>query len=231
MRRYPSGARGSRTRRRPASPRRGRPIGTSPQELDPAARGGLGPAVWRLVDRSGITPNTITILGFLGVCGAAWLALERYWVLSSLLFVASGLVDSLDGLVARHQGRVTAFGAFLDSTLDRLAEAVIFGAIGVTFAQDGMDWALAACFAALAGSFLVSYARARAEGLGIPGSSGGLMGRPERLVIVGAGLFLGAVGDVLPVLMGILAALSVMTAIHRIVIVYEASDGRTPRGR
>ena len=152
-------------------------------------------------------------------------------MLSSLLFVASGLVDSLDGLVARHQGRVSACGAFLDSTLDRLAEAVVFGAIGITFAQDGMDWALAACFAALAGSFIVSYARARAEGLGIPGTSGGLMGRPERLVIIGAGLFLGSVGDVLPVLMCILAALSLMTAAHRIVIVYQASDGRTPRRR
>jgi CDP-diacylglycerol--glycerol-3-phosphate 3-phosphatidyltransferase len=182
-----------------------------------------------MVDRSGITPNVITILGFLGICAASWLALERLWVISSLVFVASGLVDSLDGLVARHQGRATKFGAFLDSTLDRLAEGVVFGAIGITFAQDGMDWALAACFVALTGSFIVSYARARAEGLGIPGSSGGLMGRPERLVIVGAGLFLGAVGDVLPVLMVILAGLSLMTAVHRIVLVYDASDGRTPR--
>jgi len=229
MRRYPRPRGPAPPRGFPAQPRRRAAIGTSPQEIDAGARQGPGPAVWRLVDRSGITPNTITILGFLGICGAAWLALERYWVLSSLLFIASGLVDSLDGLVARHQGRATAFGAFLDSTLDRLAEAVVFGAIGITFAQDDMDWALAACFAALAGSFIVSYARARAEGLGIPGTSGGLMGRPERLVIVGAGLFLGAVGDVLPVLMVILAALSLMTAIHRIVIVYQASDGRTPR--
>ena len=73
---------------------------------------------------------------------------------------------------------------------------MILGAIGITFAQDGNDWALAACFVALTASFIVSYARARAEGLGIPGSSGGLMGRPERLVIVGAALFLGGVGDV-----------------------------------
>jgi len=220
--------RGSRTHRRPAQPRRAA-IGTSPQEIDAGARQGLGPAVWRMVDRSGITPNVITILGFLGICAASWLALERLWVISSLVFVASGLVDSLDGLVARHQGRATKFGAFLDSTLDRLAEGVVFGAIGITFAQDGMDWALAACFVALTGSFIVSYARARAEGLGIPGSSGGLMGRPERLVIVGAGLFLGAVGDVLPVLMVILAGLSLMTAVHRIVLVYDASDGRAPR--
>ena len=86
-------------------------------------------------------------------------------MLASLVFIASGLVDSLDGLVARHQGRVTAFGAFLDSTLDRLAEGVILGAIGITLAQDGLDWALAACFTALTASFLVSYARARAEGM------------------------------------------------------------------
>lgn len=197
-------------------------------ELDPDSSGrrGTADAVWRLVDRSGITPNTVTIVGFLGICGAAWLALERQWVIASLVFIAAGLVDSLDGLVARHQGRVTAFGAFLDSTLDRLAEGVIIGAIGITLAQDGLDWALAACFVALTASFLVSYARARAEGLGIPGSSGGLMGRPERLVIVGAALFLGSVGDVTAVLMVVLAALSLMTAGHRIVLVWRASDGR-----
>jgi CDP-diacylglycerol---glycerol-3-phosphate 3-phosphatidyltransferase len=147
-------------------------------------------------------------------------------VLASLVFVASGLVDSLDGTLARYQGRSTRFGAFLDSTLDRLAEGVILGAIGITLAQDGTAWAVGACFVALTGSFLVSYARARAEGLGIPGSSGGLMGRPERLVIVGAALFLGGVGDLLPVTMVVLAALSLMTAVHRIVIVWRASDAR-----
>ncbi|MGE3140808.1 MAG: CDP-alcohol phosphatidyltransferase family protein [Thermoleophilia bacterium] len=201
---------------------------STPLEIDPETSGRRSAAdtAWRIVDRSGITPNTVTVLGFLGICGAAWLALERYWVLSSLLFIASGLVDSLDGLVARHQRRVTAFGAFLDSTLDRLAEGVILGALGITFAQDGNEWALAACFVALTASFLVSYARARAEGLGIPGSSGGLMGRPERLVIVGAALFLGGLGDVTAVLMFVLAALSLMTAAHRVVLVWQASDGR-----
>lgn len=228
MRRYPR-----RARRRPdleGGPAR-RPGATTIStqlELDPESsdRRSTADVAWRIVDRSGITPNAVTIIGFLGICEAAWLALERYWVLSSLVFIASGLIDSLDGLVARHQGRVTAFGAFLDSTLDRLAEGVILGAIGITLAQDGLDWALAACFTALTASFLVSYARARAEGLGIAGSSGGLMGRPERLVIVGAALFLGSVGDVLAVLMVILAALSLMTAVHRVALVRRASDGR-----
>ena len=182
--------------------------------------------IWRIVDASRITPNGVTILGFLGICAAAVLALERYWVIAALVFVGSGLVDSLDGLLARHQGRVTTFGAFLDSTLDRLAEGVILGAIGITLAQDGLDWALGGVFVALTASFLVSYARARAEGLGIPGSSGGLMGRPERLVIVGTCLFMGGVGDVMPVLMAVLAALSLVTAGHRILLVWRASDGR-----
>ena len=194
--------------------------------MDPDSPSGMSAAVWRLVDRSHITPNAVTIIGFLGICAAAVLTLERLWVIASLVFIASGLVDSLDGLVARHQGRVTTFGAFLDSTLDRLAEGVILGAIGITFAQDDLDWALGAAFVALTASFLVSYARARAEGLGIPGSSGGLMGRPERLVIVGAGLFLGGLGDVLAVLMCILAGLSLLTAAHRVLLVWRASDGR-----
>jgi len=144
----------------------GRPdIATEFQDLDaasPRRRPALSRAVLRLVDKSGITPNAVTIIGFLGICASAGLALARYWVLASLVFIAAGLVDSLDGLLARYQGRVTAFGAFLDSTLDRLAEGVIIGAIGITFAQDNNIWGLAACFVALTASFMVSYARARA---------------------------------------------------------------------
>jgi CDP-diacylglycerol--glycerol-3-phosphate 3-phosphatidyltransferase len=227
MRRYPRPAGRGPSSDGPRRRRRGESaIATQLQELDPDTPTGLAAAVWRLVDRSRITPNTVTVIGFLGICAAAVLVLERQWVIASLVFIASGLVDSLDGLVARHQGRVTTFGAFLDSTLDRLAEGVILGAIGITFAQEGQDWALAAAFVALTASFLVSYARARAEGLGIPGSSGGLMGRPERLVIVGAGLFLGGLGDLLAVIIGILAGLSAITAVHRVVLVWRASDGR-----
>jgi CDP-diacylglycerol---glycerol-3-phosphate 3-phosphatidyltransferase len=201
-------------------------IATELDELDaasPRRRSGASRALLRLVDRSRITPNAVTIIGFLGICAAAGLALARWWVPASLVFIASGLVDSLDGLLARYQNRATAFGAFLDSTLDRLAEGVIIGAIGITLAQDDDIWGLAACFVALTASFIVSYARARAEGLGIPGSSAGLMGRPERLVIVGAALFLGGVGDILPVGMAILAGLSLVTAGHRVLLVRNAT--------
>lgn len=186
-------------------------------------------AFLRAVDASRITPNAITIIGFLGICASAVLAVSGQWVIASLVFVASGLVDSLDGTLARYQGRSTKFGAFLDSTLDRFAEGVILGALGLSFARDGADWAVVACFVALTGSFMVSYARARAEGLGIPGSSGGLMGRPERLVIVGSALFLGGLGDLTEVLIAVLAVLSMITAVHRIIIVWRASDARGPR--
>ena len=77
------------------------------------------------------------ILGFLGICASAVLALERLWVISALVFVAAGLVDSLDGLVARHQGRVTAFGAFLDSTLDRTGENLVLAGIAYGAAVAG----------------------------------------------------------------------------------------------
>ena len=79
--------RGSRTHRRPAQPRRAA-IGTSPQEIDAGARQGLGPAVWRMVDRSGITPNVITILGFLGICAASWLALTCHITIAAAKFRA-----------------------------------------------------------------------------------------------------------------------------------------------
>jgi CDP-diacylglycerol---glycerol-3-phosphate 3-phosphatidyltransferase len=195
-----------------------------------AAAPGGGPFV-RLVARTGITPNGITLLGFAGICVAAGLAGARQWVAASLVFIASGLVDSLDGQLARYQGRVTRFGGFLDSTLDRLAEAVILGAVGITFAADGREWALGAAFAALSGSFLVSYARARAEGLGIAGSSAGLMGRPERLVLLGGALFLGGVGLVLEVVVTVLAVLSLATAGQRVLLVRRTADPPPPPRR
>ena len=143
MRRYPSGARS----RGPAA--HGHPdrpgataIGTADQDLDaapPRRRPGLS---WRLVGPASRhhaqRGHDHRLPGHLRRRPAS--RSRAYWVLASLVFVAAGLVDSLDGLLARYQGRVTAFGAFLDSTLDRLAEGVILGAIGITFAQDGNDW-------------------------------------------------------------------------------------------
>lgn len=163
-----------------------------------------------------LTPNGLTLLGFGGVCLVAVLIITHQWVIAGLLYVAFSLGDSLDGTLARAQGTASPFGAFLDSTLDRLAEGVILGALGVVFAQRGEPWIVGACFVALTASFLVSYTRARSEGLGIDTNKGGLMGRPERLVLTGAGIFMGSLGSVLEAVIVVLAALSLTTMVHRI---------------
>jgi len=168
-----------------------------------------------------LTPNRLTLLGFAGVCVVAVLIVTRQWVIAGFLYVAFSLGDSLDGALARAQGQASRFGAFLDSTLDRLAEGVVLGALGVTFAERGQQWIVAACFIALTASFLVSYTRARSEGLGIDTNKGGLMGRPERLVLTGAGIFMGSLGSVLAAVIVVLAALSLTTMIHRIWHIYR----------
>jgi CDP-diacylglycerol--glycerol-3-phosphate 3-phosphatidyltransferase len=173
-----------------------------------------------------LSPNGLTMFGFAGVCLAAFLIVERHWLAAGLVYVAFSLGDSLDGTLARVQGRASTFGAFLDSTMDRVAEGVILGALGVTFAQDGHEWAVAACFVALTASFIVSYTRARSEGLGVDDNRGGLMGRPERLALTGAGIFLGPLGQVLEVVVVVLAALSTVTAVQRIWHVRQALGTR-----
>ena len=169
-----------------------------------------------------VTPNVLTAIGFLGVIASGILILERQWFAAGLVYVTFSLADSLDGTLARYQGTASTFGAFLDSTLDRAAEGVILGAVGITLGQDGSHWALGACFVALTASFLVSYSRARSEGLGIDSNKGGLMGRPERLVLTGAGIFMAPLGSVLEVSIFVLAALSLMTAVQRVIHVRNA---------
>ena len=186
-----------------------------------APRGAFGRALLGIANALRLTPNALTLLGFAGVCAVGVLIINRQWVIAGFLYVAFSLGDSLDGTLARAQGRASQFGAFLDSTLDRLAEGVILGALGVTFAERGQQWIVGACFVALTASFLVSYTRARSEGLGIDSNKGGLMGRPERLVLTGGGIFMGSLGSVLAAVIVVLAALSLMTMVHRIWHIYR----------
>jgi CDP-diacylglycerol--glycerol-3-phosphate 3-phosphatidyltransferase len=185
-----------------------------------------GRVAWRpilgILVRSGVSPNAITWIGFAGALAVSGLILWRQWLVAGFLFVAIGLMDSLDGTLARLTGRVSKFGAFLDSTLDRMSEAVVLGALGVTLAQDGRPWAVGACFVALGASFLVSYTRARAEGLGISSNKGGLMSRPERLVLTGAGIFFASVWYVLETVVVVLAVLTLLTVAQRLYYVRRA---------
>ena len=191
------------------------------QRYTAGARAAIAPLV-RGLARIGVTPNTITVIGLIGAIATAGLILGRYWLAAGFVFTAANVMDSLDGSLARLTGRETTFGAFLDSTFDRLSEALILGAMGVTLAQDGEYWAVAFTFLALAASFLVSYTRARAEGLGIDSNRGGLMSRPERLVLTAVGVFFAPIDGVLETVVVLLAVLSALTVVQRLLHVRAA---------
>ena len=193
-----------------------------------AVRGVAGPTVRALV-RLGVGPNTITLVGFALSIATCALILNELWAASFAAFFIGSFTDLFDGSVARLSGKVTRFGAFLDSTLDRTAEGLVLGAIGVVFARDARWWALGACFLALTASFLVSYTRARAEGLGIDSNRGGLMSRPERLFLIGTGLFFAPIDHVLEVVIYVLAVLTTLTVAQRVFHVWrELRQADTP---
>jgi phosphatidylglycerophosphate synthase len=185
------------------------------QRYTDGARAAIAPIVRGMV-RLGITANAVTVVGLLGSAAAAGLILNRYWLAAGFVFAFANILDSFDGSIARLTGKETRFGAFLDSTFDRLSEALVIGALGVTLGQEGTEWAVAAAFLALAGSFLVSYTRARAEGLGITSNKGGLMSRPERLVLTAAGIFFAPFTGVTEGVIVALAALSFITVVQRL---------------
>ncbi len=170
--------------------------------------------------RTRVTPDALTALG-LSVCAVAAVAVyfeyrnEMFWFWAgALLFLAGSLLDVLDGALARQSGRGTPFGAFLDSTTDRVGEAVMLGAIALVFARDGNEVALAATFAAMTGSFLVSYTRAKAEALSLKGDVG-LGSRAERVSVIVAGLFLAPWG-LLPWAVYLLNVTAWLTVVQRI---------------
>ena len=173
--------------------------------------------------RTRVTPNALTASG-VALCTAASVVvffenrheLLYYWF-GAFLFVVGSLLDILDGALARTSGKGTPFGAFLDSTTDRVSEGVMLGAIALVFSRHHDELALAFAFAAVAGSFLVSYTRARAEALGLRGDVG-IGSRAERVVVITAGLVLAPWG-VLPWAIGLLAATAWLTVIQRILFV------------
>jgi len=184
--------------------------------------------------RMRVHPNTVTSTSAIVVIGAgAAFGLDQPR-LGALWLLLSGLLDILDGQVARRGGMVSTFGAFFDSTLDRIGEAVLYAGIAVYFqtaaSQAAPVLGVVACLAALTGSFLVSYTRARAEGLGLD-CRVGLAQRPERILGVGAPtLFFGSGphGILLLVVIGVLAVLSWITVVQRVAHVFRATNGDGP---
>jgi CDP-diacylglycerol--glycerol-3-phosphate 3-phosphatidyltransferase len=188
--------------------------------------------------RTRVTPNALTAAGVLLCVGASVLVffeyrdmLLFYW-LGAGVFLVGSILDILDGALARAGGKTTPFGAFLDSTTDRIGEGAMLGAVALIFARQGNTVALAFSIAAIAGSFLVSYARAKAEILGFRGDVG-IGGRAERVVAMTAGLVFAPWGA-LQWFIYLLAATAWITVLQRILHVRKqlllgGSDGSHER--
>lgn len=172
--------------------------------------------------RLGMSPNSLTLLGFALVCAIAILIGLGMESLGGLLLIFSLGFDALDGAAARLSGSESRFGAFLDSTLDRWAESAIYFALLVRAWQRNDQLFALLIFIAFAGSVMVSYTRARAEGIGVQCTEGWLT-RLERLILIIVGLVLTAWSYIpLTILVGVIAVLANITAIQRIMLVYHA---------
>lgn len=182
--------------------------------------GSIAPPLVRLLAKTRITPNALTWIGFIVTVGAAALIFTGHNLAAGIVVLVAGLFDMLDGALARLTGKVTRFGAVLDSTLDRLSEAVLLLAILAVFAREGQaGWSLIAGTAML-GSIMVSYIRARVEGLGIECKTG-LFTRPERVIILALGLLLSHFNYALVAAIGLLALLSLITILERLAFAWR----------
>ncbi len=198
----------------PRAPRRardGRQV-RSTQEFRDLARD-------RLIE-SRLTPNAISMVGFALNLAAAFLITQRLFFCAGIAFIVGSIMDTLDGRYSRMSGKGTLFGAFLDSTLDRIEEGVVLAAVAGYFAAKGDDFAAAMCVIAVLSSLMVSYTRARAEALGVE-CKVGLATRPVRVVVLSVGLVFArgaSIGDfhLLAPAIYVLAALSTFTVIQRV---------------
>lgn len=182
--------------------------------VEPVARGLL---------KIGLTPDAITLIGTIGVSAAAFIFYTRgsFWI-GTLVIVAFIFSDMLDGTMARLSGRSGNWGAFLDSTLDRVADGAIFASLLIYFARTEQWWLVAAITICLIGGTIVSYAKARAEGLGMT-CNVGIAERTERLILVLVPTFIGGLGVpyIQAIGLWVLAILTLITIWQRMAHVYQ----------
>jgi CDP-diacylglycerol--glycerol-3-phosphate 3-phosphatidyltransferase len=182
------------------------------------------------LEQTNVTPDALTISGVsLCIVGAVVVFFEYagwgFYLVGATLFVVGSILDILDGALARSRGAGSPFGAFLDSTVDRVGEGFMLGAIGLVLMRHGQMWGVALAFAAIAGSFLVSYTRARAEALGLKGDVG-LGSRAERVVVITAGLVFAPIHAlILPSTIALLTATAWLTVLQRILFVRKQLRG------
>jgi CDP-diacylglycerol--glycerol-3-phosphate 3-phosphatidyltransferase len=172
---------------------------------------------------AGVTPNMISVAGFAGNVAAAALAAGGMFIAAGAVMLVFSALDLLDGALARKTGTVTKFGAVLDSVLDRMSEAAVLGGLLFHFTQmGGHTMEVALCYAAVVGSIMVSYVRARAEGIGLELREG-LFTRAERVILLAGALILAPVvhDDVVLGALWVLAAFSLFTACQRVFAVWQ----------
>ena len=197
-------------------PRGGRP--TTAREYQDLVRN-------RLIE-SRLTPNAISLTGFALCVVAAVLAWQELWIPAGLAYVVGSVCDTLDGRYSRMSGKGTQFGAFLDSTLDRIEEGMVLTAVAAVFAKDHREFAAAAVVVAVLASLMVSYTRARAEALGVE-CKVGIANRAVRVVILSIGILFADL-DLLAPAVYVLAALGTITVLQRILHVRKALKAPVP---
>jgi CDP-diacylglycerol--glycerol-3-phosphate 3-phosphatidyltransferase len=183
----------------------------------------ITPAIVRLLSKTGITPNILTIIGFIVTLGAAVLILTENQFAAGFVVIVAGFFDMLDGALARTTNRVTKFGGILDSTLDRLSEAAVMVGLLVVFGINGSIPGIWITSIALVSSLMVSYIRSRAESAGID-CEVGIFTRPERIVILALGLLLSGINNALLISLGIISFFSVITVIQRILHAWKLTS-------
>jgi CDP-diacylglycerol--glycerol-3-phosphate 3-phosphatidyltransferase len=171
--------------------------------------------VVQLLARTGITPNMITWLGFLIAIAAGVLAGTGHPFAAGFVVLAGGFFDIIDGALARRTNRTSRFGAILDSTLDRAGEAVVFIGILVYYTREQSTAGVVVVGVVWLMSLLVSYIRARAEGMGLQ-CEVGLFTRAERIILLALGLLLSQIGDALLIILAFIAAFSLLTVVQRL---------------
>jgi CDP-diacylglycerol--glycerol-3-phosphate 3-phosphatidyltransferase len=193
---------------------------------------GVWAPVGNLLLRMGVSPNAVTLVGTLGVCAGALVCFPQGWLFAGVLVITAFVFsDMIDGYMARTSGQISLFGAFLDSTLDRLGDAAIFGGLAMYYVGPGdSQWKAALAIYCLTMGSVTSYARARAESLGMQAKVG-VAERSDRLVsiLVMTGLAdllrLVGVGDgvmwLIPITLAVLAVASTVTVVQRILVVRQ----------
>ena len=174
----------------------------------------------------GVTPNMISVAGFAGNIAAACLAAGGHFLPAGIIMLIASALDLLDGALARKTGSVTKFGAVFDSVLDRLSEAAVLGGLTFHYAQSpGNTEEIVLCFAAIVGSVMVSYVRARAEGIGLELREG-LFTRAERVLLLGGALVIGF--GLVRWALWALAVMSNLTAAQRVFAFWQKTREEAP---